>query len=184
MIQATDNKKEAAGIKTSTAKKTRQNRSKSILLTFDHLPRNILIGIGIAFLILFINIGAGVFLLITDTVTPDQDISNATTIIEENQNYIILGIILIISSVIEEIVFRGILLQWIRKHKGTTIAVITTSILFGISHLFYGQLYTVIMATIMGVILALVVFKTKNLVTSITAHTTYNIILLSIAMMI
>ena len=86
-----------------------------------------------------------------------------------------LYLIVAIQPFCEEFFFRGFLLEKITKAGGTTIAVVTTSVLFGISHLTYTYAYTAIIAVILGVLLALVVLKTKNLYSAIFAHTVINI---------
>jgi membrane protease YdiL (CAAX protease family) len=75
----------------------------------------------------------------------------------------------------EEFFFRGFLLEKITKVGGTTIAVVTTAVLFGISHLTYTYAYTAIIAVVLGLLFALVVLKTKNLYSAIFAHTLLNI---------
>jgi membrane protease YdiL (CAAX protease family) len=75
----------------------------------------------------------------------------------------------------EEFFFRGFLLEKITKISGPTVAIISTSILFGISHLSYTYAYAAIIAVILGVLFAVVVFKTKNLYSAIFAHTLINI---------
>jgi len=86
-----------------------------------------------------------------------------------------LYIIVAIQPFCEEFFFRGFLLEKITKAGGTTIAVVTTSVLFGISHLTYTYAYTAIVAVILGLLFALVVLKTKNLYSAIFAHTVINI---------
>jgi membrane protease YdiL (CAAX protease family) len=75
----------------------------------------------------------------------------------------------------EEFFFRGFLFEKITKISGPTVAIISTSILFGISHLSYTYAYAAIIAVILGVLFATVVFKTKNLYSSIFAHTLINV---------
>jgi membrane protease YdiL (CAAX protease family) len=86
-----------------------------------------------------------------------------------------LYLIVAIQPFCEEFFFRGFLLEKITKVGGTTIAVVTTSVLFGISHLTYTYAYTAIVAVILGLLFALVVLKTKNLYSAIFAHTVINI---------
>jgi len=86
-----------------------------------------------------------------------------------------LYLIVAIQPFCEEFFFRGFLLEKITKAGGTTIAVVTTSVLFGISHLTYTYAYTAIVAVILGLLFALVVLKTKNLYSAIFAHTVINI---------
>ena len=63
----------------------------------------------------------------------------------------------------------------ILKKAGPILAIITTSVLFGISHLSYTYAYAAIIAIILGVLLSIVVYKTKNLYSAIFAHTLINI---------
>jgi len=75
----------------------------------------------------------------------------------------------------EEFFFRGFLLEKFTKVGGTSFAVVSTAVLFGISHLTYTYAYTAIIAVILGILFALVVLKTKNLYASIFAHTLLNV---------
>jgi membrane protease YdiL (CAAX protease family) len=75
----------------------------------------------------------------------------------------------------EEFFFRGFLLEKIKGISSPMIAVVLTSILFGISHLTYTYIYTAIIAVALGVLFALIILKTKNLYSTILAHTIINI---------
>jgi membrane protease YdiL (CAAX protease family) len=75
----------------------------------------------------------------------------------------------------EEIFFRGFLLEKINSMVGRETAIVLTSILFGIAHLTYGNIYPAIMTGILGLILAYMVVKTKNLTTAIVAHIFFNV---------
>ena len=75
----------------------------------------------------------------------------------------------------EEFFFRGFLLEKITKISNPIIAVVLTSIFFGISHLTYTYMYTAVIAVVLGVLFSLIVLKTKNLYSAIFAHTVINI---------
>ena len=75
----------------------------------------------------------------------------------------------------EEIFFRGFLLEKINSMAGRETAIVVTSVLFGIAHLTYGNIYPAIMTGILGLILAYMVVKTKNLTTAIVAHIFFNV---------
>jgi hypothetical protein len=75
----------------------------------------------------------------------------------------------------EEIFFRGFLLEKINSMAGKETAIVVTSVLFGIAHLTYGNIYPAIMTGILGLILAYMVVKTKNLTTAIVAHIFFNV---------
>ena len=83
--------------------------------------------------------------------------------------------IVIFQPIGEEIFFRGFLLDKINAMAGRETAIVLTSILFGIAHLTYGNIYPAIMTGILGLILAYMVLKTKNLVTAIVAHIFFNV---------
>jgi membrane protease YdiL (CAAX protease family) len=86
-----------------------------------------------------------------------------------------LYVLVIIQPFCEEFFFRGFLLEKLTAVSNAPVAVLCTSVLFGISHLSYTYAYTAIIAVILGVIFALVVIRTKNLFSSIFAHTVINI---------
>lgn len=86
-----------------------------------------------------------------------------------------LYILVTIQPFCEEFFFRGFLLEKISGISNPIIAVILTSILFGISHLSYTYIYTAIIAVALGILFALVILKTKNLYATILAHTIINI---------
>ncbi|MFO7677070.1 MAG: type II CAAX endopeptidase family protein [Thermoplasmatota archaeon] len=89
-------------------------------------------------------------------------------------------ILVSIQPIGEEIFFRGFLLEKIQNTKGKIPAILITSILFGIAHLSYANIYPALITAILGVILAYMVIKTKHLITAISAHIFYNIISVSL----
>lgn len=87
-----------------------------------------------------------------------------------------------IQPLAEEIFFRGFLLDKIESFAGQNTAIISTSCLFALAHISYSNindlasLYPVILIIAMGMILAYSVVKTRSLLTSIIAHTLYNVV--------
>jgi membrane protease YdiL (CAAX protease family) len=103
--------------------------------------------------------------------------SNEITNIEELANNLTLGSVIFIvlfQSTSEEIFFRGFLLEKFSKISNQRIAIIATAIMFGLAHLSYGKLYPAIMTTIFGIILGIIVVRTKNLLSAILTHVIYN----------
>jgi membrane protease YdiL (CAAX protease family) len=80
-----------------------------------------------------------------------------------------------IQPVAEEIFFRGFLLEKIESFAGGNIAILLTSVLFGLAHAAYNKITPILLPIIMGIILGYVVVKTKNLYSSIIAHVCYNV---------
>jgi len=85
-------------------------------------------------------------------------------------------ILIAIQPAFEEIFFRGFLLDKINSVSGKYTAILITSVLFGLAHLIPGKIYPAFITGIIGVILAILVLKTKNLFAAIIAHTGFNII--------
>ena len=68
------------------------------------------------------------------------------------------------------------MLDKINASAGKNIAIFSTAILFGIAHMEYAKIYPVVITFLMGIVLAYIVLKTKNLLSAIIAHVTYNIV--------
>lgn len=78
----------------------------------------------------------------------------------------------ILSPIIEEVMFRGIMLNKLRCY-GDKIAIITTALLFG---LFHGNLHQFFYATAIGAIFGYVALKTGTIKYSIILHIGINIL--------
>ena len=79
------------------------------------------------------------------------------------------GIVLI--PIFEEILFRGLIFNELRKNINLVASVIIAALIFGMAH---GNILQGIYASLLGVVLTLVYYWTKSLVASIIAHMTYN----------
>ena len=82
--------------------------------------------------------------------------------------------VILIQSVSEEIFFRGFLMQKVDKITGKIPAVIIVAVLFGFAHMSYGKYYPVIASMVIGLVLGFIMYKTKNLYSSIFAHLIFN----------
>jgi membrane protease YdiL (CAAX protease family) len=86
-----------------------------------------------------------------------------------------------IQPIAEEFFFRGFLFEKIEKSAGGVIAIVATAFLFGLAHMSYGKLFPVVMPILIGIILGYIVYRTKNLYSSIIAHVVFNVTVLTIA---
>jgi len=109
-----------------------------------------------------------------------QDLSNIPDL-QRLFSWPVLFFLVTIQPIGEEIFFRGFLFEKIEKYAGGIIAVIVTAFLFGLAHMSYGKIFPVIMPIFMGFILGYIVFKTKNLYSSIIAHVVFNVTSLTLA---
>ncbi len=86
-----------------------------------------------------------------------------------------LVVLITVQPIAEEIFFRGFLLEKISALSRPWVGVVSSAVLFGIAHLSYGMFYTAVMATMLGLVFAVVVIRTKNLYSSILAHILVNV---------
>lgn len=79
---------------------------------------------------------------------------------------------IVIGPIIEEILFRGIILNGLAKRYSNKMAIITSSLIFGLVHF---NVYQLCMAFLFGIFLALLYLKTHSIVLCIFAHVFHNI---------
>lgn len=79
---------------------------------------------------------------------------------------------MIVAPIVEEVIFRGLILSRLRKAVPLVWAVVISSVLFGIAH---GQIVWIIYAFVLGVILSAVTVKTESLTASILLHMAFNV---------
>ena len=80
-----------------------------------------------------------------------------------------------VASFVEESIFRGYGMTGLSRHWGLVIAVIITSVLFGVFHISYGVL-GVFRTMFQGLVLALLFARSRSLLGPITAHSLTNLI--------
>ncbi|RCX12332.1 hypothetical protein DFR58_12221 [Anaerobacterium chartisolvens] len=111
-----------------------------------------------------------VSLLSIDKLSPD--VQNMFKIIfEDNSAFMLLLGIGIAGPVIEEIIFRGLILKELSKNMSAVPAVIIQALLFGIYHL---NLTQAIYASVLGIILGVVCLWTRSIWSAILIHVFYN----------
>jgi len=142
-------------------------------LTFDKIYMALFWGIITAIVIFGITIVIG-NIVISIFETNSQEMSNVPDL-EALFSPVSLFLLVAIQPIAEEFFFRGFLLDKFESLAGQNIAIISTAVLFGLAHASYGKLYPIVLPIIMGIVLAYVVIKTKNLYTAIIAHVCFNV---------
>jgi membrane protease YdiL (CAAX protease family) len=87
-------------------------------------------------------------------------------------------LISILPGVCEELLFRGFLLQGLRKKLSNTSAIVIVGILFGVFHL---DPYRFLPVTLLGILFGYMVVRTGSLLTGMVAHSTNNAIAMLIS---
>lgn len=105
------------------------------------------------------------------------DLENASNIQDIEQIFSVPATLILITfqPITEEIFYRGFLLEKIEKISSAPVAIIITSILFGLAHLTTGNVYPALLTAVAGGIFAVLVIKTKNLTSAIIAHIIFNV---------
>lgn len=78
----------------------------------------------------------------------------------------------IAAPVVEEILFRGIILSRLRKAMPLVPAILLSALVFGLMH---GQILWIAYAAFLGILLAFVAVRTKSILTTILLHTAFNL---------
>ena len=93
----------------------------------------------------------------------------------ENLKHSVLGIIsmIIIAPILEEIIFRGIIFNYLKKYCRVTFAIIIQAIIFGV---FHGNFFQGVYAFVLGIVLAIIYIYTDSLWGDIIGHALANLI--------
>lgn len=110
--------------------------------------------------------------LLISKIPVNDSLTEAFNIMSENI-YLNLISAAIIAPIAEEIIMRGVILEGLLRKYSPWIAIVVSSLLFGIIHLNLPQF---ISATLGGIILGIVYFKTRSLILTIVGHACNNII--------
>lgn len=84
-----------------------------------------------------------------------------------------------IAAIAEELVFRGVVLEWLQARVSAGLAVGAQAVAFGLIHAGYGSLVHVAAATAFGAVVGVLALR-AGLVPAIGAHLTVNLVILSL----
>ena len=88
----------------------------------------------------------------------------------------ILGVIL--APIMEELIFRGIMFNRLKMRWGAGVAIIISSIIFGLLHMDLA----IIGAVLFGIMMCILYMKTRNILTTMAIHFINNLVFISISM--
>ncbi|MHB8100649.1 MAG: CPBP family intramembrane glutamic endopeptidase [Methanosarcina sp.] len=128
-----------------------------------YVPFSILLGLLLA---------EGEYLIIrTNSLIPDLSIFNL----------MMLSIVMIFFvGLVEEIIFRSILQNRLEMMLGNQAGLIFTSVLFGLMHSGYGNVYEVIYASFVGLLIGYLFYRTRSLPLAVMIHGSINVFLFGI----
>ena len=130
--------------------------------------------------IVLIAIGLGMGLFFTGGLSllpiPEsvlEEYASASSALLGQPLYIALLSNVIVAPLVEEIIFRGLMLSRLRKAMPVAVAMIISSAVFGLVH---GQLLWMAYTFVMGLMFAIVAVKTNSVLSSIVLHMIFNLI--------
>ncbi|MDA8931063.1 CPBP family intramembrane metalloprotease [Flavobacteriaceae bacterium] len=120
------------------------------------------------------------FSFIVDTVYEVKGYQNSNFFIIENGVYYALIFFCVLPAIFEEFFFRIIILEELLTIYSKKNAIIISSFFFAISHLIFHPLISFPYLFLMGILLATIMSKTKNITYSVIFHLTYNLFVFKI----
>lgn len=152
---------------------------KNLGFSLEKPYSSVFYGILFGVLFFFISTIIGIIFYYFQIIDPvSGDVSNTTMIVESIPNYWLLGLILSVSAIVEELFFRGLMLSIISKKHNYILGIVVTSLLFSLAHIGYNMLYTSLWALVFGFYLGFIMYRFRNLFIPMFTHISYNIIIL------
>lgn len=153
------------------AKLNRMKISESLPLAFENKKK--------IFLTLFVSFGViiplrtivGIFAIIVELIGGPSDVPELTPVEGLGGAIVMTTVVTLMTGLIEEFAFRGLLLTSLRKY-GDTFAVIVSSALFGLLH---RNPVSVFSAFLLGIVMGYAVIISKSMWTSVIIHTLNNL---------
>ncbi len=94
-----------------------------------------------------------------------------SNILLEGSDFAIFVSTVIMAPVIEELIFRGLMLSRLRKGMSDWVAILVSALIFGLAH---GQILWMAYTFVMGVVFALVAVKSESVLPSMVMHMVFN----------
>lgn len=79
---------------------------------------------------------------------------------------------MIIAPIVEEMIFRGLILSRLKRAVPVVWAMLISSLIFGLAH---GQIVWMVYAFVLGLVLSIVAIKTESVAAAIVLHMVFNI---------
>ena len=153
------------------AKINKMKISESLPLAFEN-KKKIFLTLFVAFgVIIPLRTIVGIFAVIVELIGGPSDLPELTHVDGLGGAIVMTTVVTLMTGLIEEFAFRGILLTSLRKY-GDTFAVIVSSALFGLLH---RHPVSVFSAFLLGMVMGYAVIISKSMWTSVIIHTLNNL---------
>ena len=88
--------------------------------------------------------------------------------------------LIVVASIVEEIIFRGVLFDLFKRRYDEKLCLLVTSILFGFSHAFIHSPLWALGTIVPGVLFGVLKMRTKKIYASVTIHLLFNLMYFSL----
>ena len=127
-----------------------------------------MLGIAVVYFLIVPKIDVSFVTKAVDEYTELMEVSNPT----QTDLYLYAFSVCFLIPVLEEIIFRGCIMEGMLELGHPYVAIFLSAIYFGLVH---GQIIQIGYAFLAGIILGIIYYSTKNIVMSIVAHAVFNI---------
>lgn len=145
--------------------------------------REVAVGVGFGLLLEVVTVVASVVVAIFLHEVTGQQVEDTVQITPGLHGWsvvILVAMAIVVAPVVEEFVFRGLLFRSLADRYGFWVGAIASAVPFGLTHAGVGTAVDLwalrITLTVVGVLLAWVHWRRRNLLANIAAHATFNVI--------
>ena len=145
--------------------------------------REVAVGVGFGLLLEVIGIAASIVVAIVLRSVTGQQVEDTVQVAPGLRGWsaaMLVVIAVIVEPVVEEFVFRGLLFRSLADRYGFWVGAIASAVPFGLTHVGVGAAIDLwalrLTLMIVGVVLAWVHWRRRNLLANIAAHATFNVI--------
>jgi membrane protease YdiL (CAAX protease family) len=151
--------------------------------TRDRVWAEIGVGIGYGVGLELVAVAAGVVVAMLLEATTGRPVEAPTQVDPEVAGWAVAALVLlacVIAPIVEEFVFRGLLFRSIADRSGFWLGAIASAVPFGLTHVAVGSSLDLwalrVTLMVVGVGLAWIHWRRRNLLANIVAHSTFNVI--------
>ena len=131
------------------------------------------VGVAVALGVLMLVAVTGFLSLIPEDSSIMKDYSDAASSIEGESVFVEIFATVIVAPLVEEILFRGVILSRLKRSWSVPLSIILSSLIFGVLH---GQILWILYAAATGAVLGAVYVRYNSIVPTIALHFTFNLL--------
>jgi len=141
----------------------------ALIIVFYNKPRGIKLNKNLLLSDLLFTVGMMVLAIVLSSLAAFLGFLKPRIALSIKEALFTILLLALIIAPAEEIIFRGIIGEWIKNRWGITTSILLTSVIFGLIHLPKGIVFS-IMAGIGGLFFSIIYFNTSSIINPIITH--------------